>query len=139
MSDSHETMNFERNAFWADLAKAAPELEIEPSPGWEKEIPVGLGGRLKVKLSLSQDRTSVYLVARSDQAQAWVQQNLKPLAYALRTVPSDVTGDAAAGRWFRRDNPKAVVTVRRHWPEMIRWLRAQHATFARAVKGVESQ
>jgi len=134
---TQETLNAERAAFWAELSAAAPELGIEPSPGQEKEIPIGQGGRLKLKLSLSQDRTSVYLVARTPEARIWVESHLRQLALALRTVVGDVTGDAAAGRWFRRDNAKASVTIRRQWPEAIRWLRAQHATYTRAVSSIE--
>src|SRR5690606_30812518 len=99
--------------------------------------PIGLDGRLKCKLTLSQDRSSAYLVARSPEAKQWVQRHMGTLARSLRTVVGDTTGDAAAGRWFRRDNRKASVTVRGQWPEAIRWLRAQHAAFARAVQEIE--
>ena len=132
MSDAHESMNVEGMAFWADLAAQAPELGIDASPGWEKEIPIGQQGRLKLKMSLSQHKTSVYLVARSPEATVWIGANRNALAQGLRTLPADARGEAEAGRWFRKDN-KAGMTVRSQWPEMIRWLRAQHATVARAV------
>lgn len=136
MTDAHERMNIERMAFWAELATQSPELGIIASPGWEKEISIGQAGRLKLKMSLSQDKTSVYLVARSTEAAAWIEANRNALAQGLRTLPSGAGGEAEAGRWFRKDN-KAGVTVRRHWPEMIRWLRAQHATYSRAVITIE--
>lgn len=138
MSNAHERMNIERMAFWAELAAQAPELGIDASPGWEKEIPIGQGGRLKLKMSLSQDKTSVYLVARSPEATAWIQANLDALKKGLRTVPGDSSGEAGAGRWFRKDH-KDAVAVRRQWPEMIRWLRAQHATVMRAIQEIEQQ
>lgn len=131
-----ELMNGERQAFWASLSEAAPELGIIASPGWEKEIGIGCDGRLRIEMSLSQNKTSVYLVARSDEAKAFVAQNMDALAKGLRTAPGVATGEAAERRWFRKDNPKACVTVRRQWPEAIRWLRAQYATFQRAVEQI---
>ncbi|TFL19342.1 flagellar hook-length control protein FliK [Jannaschia formosa] len=129
-------MDAERAAFWAELAAAAPEFGIEGGTGQEREIGIACGGRLRIKMSLSQDRTSVYLVARSEPAREFVQRNLPELARGLRTSVGEATGEAALGRWFRKDNRKACVTVRRQWPEAIRWLRAQHATFVRAVEGL---
>ena len=134
---SHEQMNLERHAFWAALAEAAPDLGIDPSPGWEKEIPLSSDGAVRIKMSLSQDRTSVYLVARSDAGRAWIVANNSGLARLLRTVPGATTREAAQGRWFRKDNAGACVTVRHQWPEAIRWLRAQHQTFARAVQTLD--
>lgn len=131
-------MNVEREAFWAALSEAAPELEIEPSPGWEKEIPLSADGRVRLKMSLSQDRTSVYLVGRSDAAKAWITGNLTDLAKELRTTVGAASGEPDKGRWFCKDNTKASVTVRRHWPEAIRWLRAQHMSFSKAVKLLET-
>jgi hypothetical protein len=136
---SDDIMNEERLAFWAALAEAAPELGIEASPGWEKEIPLSRDGRVKFKMSLSQDKTSVYLVARSPEAKDWINANLDGLAKGLRTVAGGATNEAAQGRWFRKDNAKACVTVRRQWPEAIRWLRAQHMTFSKAIQTLESQ
>lgn len=135
----HDIMNEERQAFWAALAEAAPELGIEASPGWEKEIPLSRDGRVKIKMSLSQDKTSVYLVARSPEAKDWVNANLEGLSKGLRTVAGEATKEAAQGRWFRKDNKNACVTVRRQWPEAIRWLRAQHMTFSKAIQTLESQ
>lgn len=131
-------MNAERLAFWAELAMQAPELGIEPSPGQEKEIPLSRDGRVRIKMSLSQDKTSVYLVARSDEARAWIMSNLKSLSIGLRTTVGTASGEPEEGRWFRKDNPKACVTVRRQWPEAIRWLRAQHATFKTAIDKLEN-
>lgn len=136
---SHDIMNEERQSFWAALAEAAPELGVEASPGWEKEIPLSRDVRVKFKMSLSQDKTSVYLVARSPDAKAWINANLEELAKGLRTVAGGATNEAAQGRWFRKDNPKACVTVRRQWPEAIRWLCAQHMTFSKAIQTLESQ
>ena len=136
---SHDIMNEERQAFWAALAEAAPELGIELGTGHEREIPLSRDGRVKIKMSLSQDKTSVYLVARSPEAKDWVNANLEGLAKGLRTVAGAATNEAAQGRWFRKDNPKACVTVRRQWPEAIRWLRAQHMTFSKAIQTLESQ
>lgn len=135
---SHEKMNAERQAFWTELAAQAPEFGIEPSPGWEKELPLSRDGRVRIKMSLSQDKTSVYLVARSDEARAWVQNNLNKLSKGLRTTVGAASGEPDEGRWFRKDNPKACVTVRRQWPEVIRWLRAQHATFSAAIEKLET-
>lgn len=50
MSDAHERMNVERDAFWAALATEAPDLGSAASPRREKEIPVGQGGRLELKM-----------------------------------------------------------------------------------------
>lgn len=136
---SHEQMNDERTAFWADLAEAAPDLGIEPSPGWDKEIGLSHDGRVRLKMSLSQDRTSVYLVARSDAARAWIMAHLDDLAKGIRTTVGTASGEPEKGRWFRKDNRKACVTQRRQWPEAIRWLRAQHQTYAKAVKDLEAE
>lgn len=136
--DNDEKLNAERTAFWAELAAEAPDLGIAASPGWEKEIPLRQDGRLKLKMSLSQDKTSVYLVARSLEAAAWIEANRVVLAQELRRPPEDARHEAKAGRWFRTDNKKASFTVRGQWPEMIRWLRAQHATFSRAVSFIEA-
>ncbi len=130
-------MNVEREAFWTELAAEAPELELDPSPGWEKEIRLSKNGQIRIKMSLSQDKTSVYLVARSPEAEIWVNQNLDPLAKGLRTVIGQATGEASQGRWFRKDNKAASVTVRNQWPEARRWLRAQYATFYRTVRTIE--
>ncbi|WP_425097965.1 hypothetical protein [Tropicibacter sp. S64] len=134
---THEQMNDERQAFWAALSEAAPELGIEASPGWEKEIGLSRDGRVRIKMSLSQDKTSVYLVARSDAARDWVLAHLDGLAKELRTTVGTASGEPDKGRWFRKDNAKACVTVRRQWPEAIRWLRAQHATFKSAIAVLE--
>lgn len=130
-------LNDERTAFWAALSEAAPEFGIEASPGWEKEVPIGYDGRLKIKLSLSQDKSSVYLVARSKDAEDFVNAHIGELARHLRTSVGEATGEAMQKRWFRKDNPKACVTVRSQWPEAIRWFRAQHATFTRAMTSVD--
>jgi hypothetical protein len=133
MTTSHERLNDERHDFWAALAIAAPDMRIEASPGWEKEVPLSASPILKFKISLSQDKTSVYLFSRSDPGEQWIKANIEDLAAGLRTSIGDATGEASQGRWFRKDNKKACVTVRRQWPEAIRWIRAQHATFARTV------
>jgi len=130
-------MNVEREAFWTALAAQAPELDIDPSPGWEKEIGLSEDGRIRIKMSLSQDKTSVYLVARSPEAEIWVNENLVKLAKGLRTAIGQATGEASQKRWFRKDNKAASVTVRHQWPEAIRWLRAQHKTFYRTVRSIE--
>jgi hypothetical protein len=135
---TNEQMNTERLAFWAALAEAAPDLGIDPGPGQEREIPLSQDGRVRIKMSLSQDRTSVYLVARSDPARAWVNAHIGDLSRLLRTVPGAATREAEHERWFRKDNAKACVTVRRQWPEAIRWLRAQHLTFSRAIQTLEN-
>ena len=136
---THELMCAERHAFWTDLSEAMPELGIQPSDGWEKEIPLSRDGRIRLKMSLSQDKTSVYLVARSDEAKTWIVDHLDDLAKELRTIPAKATPDAQKGRWFRRDNKRACVTQRRNWPEAIRWLNAQHMTFSKAVRVLDEQ
>ena len=133
---SHEQMKDEREAFWTALAAEGPELGIDPSPGWEKEIRLSKGGLIRIKMSLSQDKTSVYLVARSPEAKIWINENLDMLAKGLRTAIGQATGEASHERWFRKDN-KASVTIRRQWPEAIRWLRVQYQTFYNAVRNVE--
>ncbi|MGY6549631.1 MAG: hypothetical protein ACXIU7_11610 [Roseinatronobacter sp.] len=136
---SDEILNTERAAFWAALSLAAPDLGIEASPGWEKELPLPGDARLKFKISLSQDKTSVYLFTRAPEMRGWIEAHLDALARGLRTTPGAATGQAAQGRFFRKDNAKACFTVRRQWPEAIRWLRAQHLTFSQAVATVWSE
>ena len=132
-----KSLEDQRAAFWAELSEAAPELGIVASLGWDKEIPIGCGGRLRIKMSLSQDRSSVYLVARSDEAYAFVEKHLRELAQALRTAPGGATGEAAQRRWFRKNTPRACYTVKSQWPEAIRWFRAQHVVFLRAATEIE--
>lgn len=134
---SYEQMNIEREASWAALSDAAPELGVQPSLGWEKEIPLRLEGRVRMVMSLSQDRTSVYLVGRAPEAKAWIKRHETALALGLRAVAGKATSEAEQGRWFRKNNTKACVTQRSQWPEMIRWLRAQHLTFSGAVNSVK--
>ena len=132
-----ESLEDRRAAFWAELSEAAPELGIVASPGWDKEIPIGCSGRLRIKISFSQDKSSVYLVARSDEAYAFIEKHIRDLAQALRTTPGGATGEAAQRRWFRKNNPRACYTVKSQWPEAIRWFRAQHALFLRAANDIE--
>lgn len=89
-------------------------------------------------LSLSQDRTSVYLLARTEFAKKWMSAHLEQLARRLRTVPGEAQGEASAGRWFIKEF-EARYTLRREWPEMILWLRAQHITYMRAITGISMQ
>lgn len=131
-------MRVERYAFWTMLAEAAPEFGIDAGPGWEREIGLSADGTVRIKMSLSQDKTSVYLIATSENARTWIEANLVDLAKELRTTVGAGTGERDNGRLFRKDNPKACVTVRRQWPEAIRWLRAQHATFKNAIKSLEN-
>ena len=128
-----------RAEFWAELAEAAPELGIAASPGWEKEIPIGCGGRLRIKMSLSQDKSSVYLVARSEEARAFVQKNIGALSRALRTARGDASGEASKGRWFRKDHARGCYTVKGQWPEAIRWFRVQHSMFLKAATEIEAE
>ncbi len=134
---SYEQMKTEREAFWTALSAEAPELGIDPSPGWEKELGLSKDGRVRIKMSLSQDKTSVYLVARSPEAEVWINKNLVLLEKGLRTARGDATGEASQRRWFRKDNKTASVTVRHQWPEAIRWLRAQYQTFLKTVRSIE--
>lgn len=136
---NEEQLTSERRAFWAALAEAAPDLGIEASKAWEKEVPLSSDGAVRLKLSLSQDKTSVYLVANSQEAKHWVNENIEALTTLTRTVKGSASGEAAQGRWFRKDHMKAYYTVRRTWPEAIRWLRAQHLTFRKAVTEAEAQ
>jgi hypothetical protein len=128
-----------RAAFWAALAEQAPEFGLTPGIGGERELAVGGRDDLRLKLSLSQDKSSVYLVARSASGRAFVEGNSDALARALRTVPGQATREAGQGRWFRKDNPRACFTVQSQWPEALRWFRAQQAAFDRAVRTVAEQ
>jgi hypothetical protein len=125
-----------RLAFWTELATAAPDLGIQPGPGTDRETAVGDHPGLRLKMTVSQDKTSVYLVAKSPEGRAFVTGNLPALSAALRTVAGSASGEADSGRWFRKDNARACVTLKSQWPEAIRWLRAQHAAFDRAVRGL---
>lgn len=136
---SVEQMNAERLDFWTAFAEAAPDLGLTPSPGQEKELPLACEGRVRLVMSLSQDKTSVYLVGRSDAAKAWIVDHLHDLEQGVRMVAGKTSGEAGAGRWFRKDTTQAAVTQRRQWPEMRRWLLAQHQTFARAVAGASGK
>lgn len=135
-----DQLNSERAAFWAALAEEMSEADSAERTGQEQHFALGddlLDGRLRMVMSVSQDKTSVYLVARSDEAKRWVSAHLAALQTALRAAgPGDKT-NVAAGRWFRRDDKKNVVTLRSRWPEMRRWLRAQHATFQQAACAVQ--
>lgn len=135
MGGNSDRLQAERQAFWEAFSKAVPELDFEVGLGWEKQIAIGSVDGLKLTLSLSQDRTSVYLVARTDAAKHWISTHIDELARGLRTVPGAAKGEASAGRWFRKDS-KASFTIRRTWPEMIRWLRAQHTTYSRTIAGI---
>ncbi|MFC3614765.1 hypothetical protein ACFORG_13410 [Lutimaribacter marinistellae] len=135
---NEERLIAERIAFWTAFKEAAPEIGIEPGGGWEKTIGLAIDGNVRVTLSLSQDKSSVYLVGRSDKARIWISANQDGIARRLRTTPGAASGEADKGRWFRKDNKKACFTVRRQWPEAIRWLRAQYATFSKAVQELEA-
>lgn len=125
-----------RAAFWMELAAEAPDFALASGTGQEREVAVGGHDDLRLKLSLSQDRSSVYLVAKGPTGRAFVQGNLDALARGLRTVAGAASGEAERGRWFRKDNPRACVTLKSQWPEARRWFRAQHAAFDRAIRAV---
>ena len=131
-----EDLGARRAAFWEQLAAEAPEFGIAPGTGQEREVAVGGRDDLRLKLSLSQDKSSVYLVAKSASGRAFVLAHADALARSLRTVVGDASREAGQGRWFRKDNPRACVTLKSQWPEALRWFRAQHAGFDRAVRAV---
>jgi hypothetical protein len=124
-----DPMGPQRQAFWSALADAAPELGIDPGPGWERQVPIGGRGDMVVKLSLSQDKASVYLVPTSATGERFITHNIEALSKRLTNNPAE----AAQGRWFRDDNKNACYTVKRQWPEAIRWLRAKHLKFDRVI------
>jgi hypothetical protein len=129
-------MDQQRAEFWQRLADEAPELGIQPGPGTDRETHVGGRDDVRLKMTVSQDKTSVYLVAKSPAGRAFVLAHLPALGTALRTVVGGASGEADKGRWFRKDNARACVTLKSQWPEALRWLRAQHAAFDRAVRGL---
>lgn len=126
----------QRAEFWAELAASAPEIALSTGTGQDREVPLGGPAelRLKLKLSVSQDKSSVYLVARSQAGQDWIAARAEALARSLLTQPGHGSNEAAQNRWFRKDNKRACVTLRSQWPEALRWFRAQHTAFDRAVR-----
>lgn len=124
-----------RAEFWARMSEAAPQLGIGPGTGQERETPLAAHPGLRLKMSISQDKTSVYLIAKTPAAAALVGANLPALAAALRTVKGAATGEAAANRWFRKDI-KTSFTLPSRWPELIAWFLEQHARYDAAVAAV---
>lgn len=132
-----DTAGVRRAEFWAQLAAAAPHLNIGPGTGQEREVALAAVPGLKLKMSVSQDKTSVYIVAKGAEATAFVTGNLPALASALRTVKGAASGEAAAKRWFRKEI-KASVALPSRWPELITWFLDQHERYAAAVETVRA-
>jgi hypothetical protein len=126
----------QRAELYALLDEEAPEITSKRS-GWERVAPLGGRDDIVLVFSLSQDKASVYLKALTPAAAAWVRDRTDVLGRALRTSPGHGSGQAEKGYWFRKDNPNACFTIRRHWPEAIRWFRAQYALFDKAVTELE--
>ena len=124
-----------RRAFWGQLAAAAPDLGIQPATGQERELRLAGHPDLRLKLSLSQGKTSVYLVAAAPAGRTFVTAHLRDLARELRTVVGAATGEADKGRWFRKDT-KIDVTQPSQWPAVIAWLLDQRARYEAAVLAV---
>jgi hypothetical protein len=125
----------DRAAFWRELAAAAPDLGLAPGPGQEREVPIGGIAGLKLKLSLSQDKTSVYLVARSPEAAGFLAANLAALGAALMMTPGKASGEAAQGRWFRKEI-KDSVALRSRWPVLAEFFLTRVARYDAAVRAV---
>lgn len=126
-----------RAAFWQDFAAAAPDLPIAPGPGQEREVPIGGIPGLKLKLSLSQDKTSVYLVARGPEAAQFLAVNLQALGAALLMTPGKASGEAAQGRWFRKEI-KDSVALRSRWPVLVAFFLDRCRRYDAAVRAVAS-
>ena len=87
-----DQLNSERAAFWAALAEEMAEADSAERTGQEQHFALGddlLDGRLRMVMSVSQDKTSVYLVARSDAAKRWVSTHLAALQTELRAAGPD--------------------------------------------------
>lgn len=139
--EAMDEMNSERAAFWASLAAEMDVADDTPRSGQEQHFALGndlLDDRVRLVMSLSQTKTSVYMVARSDAAKLWIAQHQDALAAHLRERRAGTDAEIAQGHWFRRDDIKNDVTLRSRWAEMRRWLRAQHMSFNRAVIAVQN-
>jgi len=126
-------IGLERRDFWTALAAAHPAFGITPASGAERELRLGGHPDLRLKLSISQDKTSVYLVSATPAGRAFVAQHARALAKALGTVAGASTGEADKGRFFRKDT-RLGFTQRSQWPEVIAWLGAQAARYDGALR-----
>ena len=126
------TVGAEREAFWTQLAAARPDLGITPGVGWDRTLHIPGHPHLRLRLSLSQDRTSVYLTAATPLGATWMTQNLREVGRVLGQVVGAATGEAAQGRWFRRNVPLSV-TQRSQWQGMIDFLSAQQTRYTNAL------
>lgn len=138
--EAMDQMRAERAAFWASLAEEMSGADDAERPGDAQEFPLGtdlLDGRVRLKMTLSQDRTSVYLVARSDAAKQWITANIDALCAELKARGAGTDKEIAQGHWFRRDDTRNDVTLRSKWPKMRDWLRDQHNMFHKAVCAVQ--
>ncbi|EBA07637.1 hypothetical protein [Sagittula stellata] len=125
----------QRAELYALLDKEAPEI-VSRRSGWERVVPLADGAVVLV-LSLSQDKASVYVKPEGPDGARLLRDHQDTLARRLKVTPGHGSGQAEKGYWYRKDNPKACFTIRRQWPEAIRWFRAQHATYYKAFAELE--
>lgn len=134
-----EELIAKRIAFWTAFDEQAPELGIDPQKPWEKTFGLAVSRQVKVTLSLTQVKSSVYLVGRTVEARNWIEANQSALARRLLTTTSDGSGWVAKGIWFRKDNKNACFTQRGQWPEAFRFFRDEYAIYSKAVKETEAE
>jgi len=106
-------------------------------PGRERVAPLGERDDTGLVFSLSRDKASGYLEALTPAAAGWARDRAAAPGRALRAAPGRGSGQADKGYRFRKDDPNACVTIRRHRPEAIRCFRAHYALVDTAVTELE--
>ncbi|KUF10454.1 hypothetical protein [Pseudoponticoccus marisrubri] len=104
---------------------------------WGRIAALGDRDDLALVFSVSEDKVSVYMKARTEAASHWVTCHADALTAALGTVMGQGSGQAAKGYLFRKDNRNACLALRRTWPEAIRFFQVQFARFDQAIRQLE--
>ncbi|TNC49319.1 hypothetical protein FHG66_11335 [Rubellimicrobium rubrum] len=135
------TIEDRRRQFWDAYRQTDLAAGIEPTRDSNVWLPLTQDASVVLSLSISQDRSSVFLRGRRgapvDTAQPFVERHRIELSQGLRILVGD-EADTAQGRWFRK-NHAAAFTLRSKWPEITRWFSIQRRLYTDVIGHIEQQ
>ena len=129
-----------RREFWEFCGRSDPSAGF---PAWRDKLvwlPMTRDGEVVLTLSISQDRSSVFLRAcwgeAVDTARPFCERHHDALAKGLRVLEGH-DSETEQGRWFRKNNP-ASFTLRSKWPEIARWFGVQRRLYLETIARIEA-
>jgi len=129
-----------RREFWTFLLNTYPEVKFEPWRDSNIWLPMSKDGSVVLSLSISQDKTSVFLRGRvgapTDTALPFVERHRDALSRGTRVLFGK-TEETANARYFRKDIEHAF-TLRSKWPEIARWFVAQIKLYKKTIAEIEA-